>query len=547
MTREYFHLDAIIAGEDAPPHIPFAAYMDAAMFDPRFGYYGSGRVRFGDHAQDDYWTFPVRLSPWFGKLLARRVLDLWRALPSPAGGAPFCLVEVGGGLGHLMIDTVGGLHDHAAAGDPDARALLAELQVFAVDRSPALLGRQVEAQGGLAVTYVNAAADQLHTVLPRPFRGLIFANELLTQMSVDVMHVSAGGARTLSVLPWLAEPLHDLTEPGSSATHRPLTPGKLPELMGRLAADEALRRRFAAREIVRWTGTLGAPSAEVERYLAFSRPAIQRLMRATGPSRLPIWVTHLGPLPAVVGALAELLREGQGAFLTVDYGGTLHHVFDAGSKLPHLRTFSADEEGEGAHDPFRAPGAEDMTTDLDFSWLVHLAEGAGLELGYYGHQAALETGADLWADKAIQKALIDGRIAEGYPPMQAGLEAWRMIKELRGAGGFRLIALTSPGLAQAFAGLGPSDPVRVETLPEVPPGLTLGALMEALARHLPEDAPPELVASIADALRPHGSVVDDLADAGHYAYRQAVMAALRSAAAPVSSEHVRPARVSVVT
>lgn len=523
MARELFFLDAIIDGDEAPEHIPFRSYMDAAMFDREHGYYGSGRVRFGRTAADDYWTFPVRMSPWFGKLLARRVVELWRAMRPRAGDQRFNLVEVGGGEGHLLIDTIGGIRDLASAGDDAAAALLTRLCVLAVDRSPALLDQQVASQGELEVTHINAGADALARVLPRPFFGLVFANELLTQMSVDVLRVTSDGASSLSVLPWLAEPLHDLTLESGDATHRPLAPDRLPGLLARLAADDELRGRFAAREVVRWTGTLGAPPEASRRYLSFARPAVERLA-ALG--RLPVWVTHIGPLAEVVQALGALLGDGHGAFLTVDYGGTLHHVFDADSKLPHLRTFSAGEGGGSFHDPFRTPGAEDMTTDLDFSYLVHLATEAGLELGHYAHQAALETGVDLWADPEIKEALIQGRITEGLPPMQAGLEAWRMIKELRGAGGFRLIALTSPGLASAFSTLGPSDPVRLSELPDVPAQLGRAALKSALSEALPEDGPTDLANTLADVLRPGGSVVDDLADHGHYAHRRAVLKAL---------------------
>jgi SAM-dependent MidA family methyltransferase len=523
-----FHIDAFLT-DAAPAHIAFRDYMDMCMFDPGYGYYAAGRVKFGTGSDEDYWTFPVRLSPFFGRMMARRVLEIWQGVRATveANDATFHLVEVGGGMGHMLVDALDALSTGALA--EAAKDLVPRLKILAVDRSPALLEQQGDRQSGLAVQHINAGAEDLAAVLPHPFYGVIMANELLTQMSVDVVRVGESDLGSLAVLPWLAAELWDLTTEGESPFEglKPLAPGKFPALMARLAADEALLERFIKREVVRWSGVLAAPAPDTQRYLDFAAPVIARV-RELGHT--PTWVTFLPSLQRVVDALAKVFKEGAGAFITVDYGGTAQHVFDRASTLPHLRTFSLryDDAAAALHDPFRAPGAEDMTTDLDFSWLVHLAQDAGLALGHYAHQAVIETGMDLWEND--REALIQGRIDEGYNKYKAAQEAYYLVEELRGKGGFRFVALTTPDAAKALAVLGESDPVHIGELPFVPAEIDRKAFARAISDGLEAHGEQRWASEVpeaAAAIRAGGSVVDDLADRGFYRVRRSVLAALR--------------------
>lgn len=523
-----FHIDAFLTAA-APAHIAFRDYMDMCMFDPGYGYYAAGRVKFGTGSDEDYWTFPVRLSPFFGRMMARRVLEIWEGVRATveATDAPFHLVEVGGGMGHMLVDALDAMSTGELA--EAAKDLVPRLKILAVDRSPALLDQQGDRQSGLAVQHINAGAEDLATVLPRPFYGVIMANELLTQMSVDVVRVGESDLGSLSVLPWLAEPLWDLTTEGESpfAGLKPLAPGKFPDLMARLAADEALLERFIKREVVKWSGVLAAPAPDTQAYLDFAAPVIARV-RELGHT--PTWVTFLPSLQRVVAAFAKVFEGGAGAFITVDYGGTTQHVFDRASTLPHLRTFSLryDDDQAALHDPFRAPGAEDMTTDLDFSWLVHLAEAAGLKLGHYAHQAVIETGMDLWATE--REALVQGRIDEGYNKYKAAQEAYYLVEELRGKGGFRFVALTSPDAAKALAVLGESDPVHIAELPFVPATIDRHVFAKAISDGLEAHGEQRWASEVpgaAAAIHAGGSVVDDLTDRGFYRIRRSVLAALK--------------------
>ncbi len=73
--------------------ITFAKYMDACLYDPRYGYY----TRADQSPRRDYFT-SVDASPIFGQLLARQFQEMWVQLGRPA---EFLLVEPGAGTGKL--------------------------------------------------------------------------------------------------------------------------------------------------------------------------------------------------------------------------------------------------------------------------------------------------------------------------------------------------------------------------------------------------------------------------------------------------------------
>ena len=528
---------------DVPEHLSFGEYMDRCMFGPH-GYYQTGRVGFG--LGEDFWTFPARMSPLYGRMIAYRVLDLWRASKARRSGATevFHIVEVGGGKGDLLVDTVAELALMATT-DDDAAELVDCCQAIAVDRSAALLGDQAHRRSALPIRPIEAGAGQLHRVLHVPFDGVIFANELFDVLAVELVRVDPRGAQRLSVLPWVAGDLEDLGDhevtspvPSGLEGYLPLRASRLDRLFGRLQADPVLMKRAADREILRWSGTLvpiddSAPP-ELREYLEWSS---KTLTAAVEQHTEPIWVTFPPTLPHVLAAVAEVLKTGAGAFLTVDYGGISRHVFDNLSALPHLRTFNADldpadtgapdrHSAEKVHDPFQAPGCEDITHDIDFTWVANTFEGAGLGVAYYGHQSALESGLDLWA-KPHQSELIRGRISEGYDGVQAVQQAHYLLSRFRYGGGFHLLIVTSPGLERAFSSLGPSDPIE-QPVDLIPPDLERARFREALAGALRADGVDasrieQLVERIDSAVHPTGSVVDDLCDVGCYRYRGIVM------------------------
>lgn len=526
------------------PHLPFADLMDVAMFHPEAGYYGAARVDFGQGGDHDYWTYAARLSPDFGEMIAWRVRDVWLAVRDRvcASGAPFTVVEVGGGEGQLLRDVHAALTALAATDEP-ARALLGAVRFVAADRSLSLLDSQRGAQHALVVEHLPASAEELAEHLPGPFYGVIIANELLTQMSVDLLRLRPDGWERLEVLPWCRGPLADLTHAGAAldGDFAPLRPDALPDLVLRLATDPDLALAFGHGELVRWTGAwTRATDPEAEAYHAWLAPELRLLAPLDA---LPATVTLLRPLRTVLRGFARLLSTGAGAFLTVDYGGASRHALDSSSRYPHLRTYGQRPDGDAwgvaLDDAFAAPGYQDMTTDLDFGWATHLAREAGLELAFYGHQGAIEVEIDLW-EPSRRARLIAACAAEGYVGIEAGQEAWNLVDTFRHGGGYHAWAVATPDLAGVFGALGPSDPVDCPV--HVPADLDRAAFTATVAEALTADgvAPDRavwLAERGAEALHPTGSPFDDLIDVGLYRHRAAFLDALVSARSRRSAPH----------
>jgi SAM-dependent MidA family methyltransferase len=146
--------------------IPFARYMELAMYAPGLGYYTAGAHKFG--AAGDFITAP-ELSPLFGRTLARQVVEIM------AHSAPHIL-ELGAGSGKLAADMLAELEQLGSL--PDSYAILevsADLrtrqQELMRERLPHLLDR---------VNWLDA--------LPEKFSGAIVANEVLDVLPVHLVH-----------------------------------------------------------------------------------------------------------------------------------------------------------------------------------------------------------------------------------------------------------------------------------------------------------------------------------------------------------------------
>ena len=156
--RVVAHLRNAIA--DAGGAIPFARFMELALYAPGLGYYSAGSRKLG--AEGDFITAP-EIAPLFSRTLARAIVPLLDALPDAR------LLEVGAGSGRMAADVLAEL----AAGDrhPDYAIL---------ERSAELRERQ---QATLAEVGFAGQAEWLDA-LPAQFTGIVLANELLDALPV---------------------------------------------------------------------------------------------------------------------------------------------------------------------------------------------------------------------------------------------------------------------------------------------------------------------------------------------------------------------------
>jgi SAM-dependent MidA family methyltransferase len=145
--------------------IPFARYMELALYAPGLGYYSGGARKFG--AAGDFVTAP-ELSPLFAEALAAQVAQLM------AASAPR-LLEAGAGSGALTLGLLRALERRGAL--PERYEIL--------ERSGELRARQQETLGRGAPHLADRVAWL--DALPDTFSGAVLANELLDALPVNLV------------------------------------------------------------------------------------------------------------------------------------------------------------------------------------------------------------------------------------------------------------------------------------------------------------------------------------------------------------------------
>jgi SAM-dependent MidA family methyltransferase len=153
--------------------IPFARFMDLALYDSEGGYYRSAEPRPG--RAGDFITAP-ELHPIFGELLAGAVRDAWQTL---GRRDPFVVVEHGAGEGALAIPLLGAL----------AQAI--GYHPIEVDERRVAVLRHRLADAGLGGRLVEP--------LPGSFDGVILANEVLDALPVHRVRRRGDALRELAV------------------------------------------------------------------------------------------------------------------------------------------------------------------------------------------------------------------------------------------------------------------------------------------------------------------------------------------------------------
>src|SRR3569623_1446374 len=343
-------LAALIGAEIAAAGgaIPFARYMELALYAPGLGYYSAGAQKFG--AAGDFVT-ASEISPLFSACVARQCAEVLRLVD---GGD---VLEVGAGSGVFAADLLVAL---APADRLHARYLILErsadlrarhqammavcvadllgalaaaarlpARYLILERSAVLRARQ-QALLAERVPHYLERVQWLDRLPERRLRGVVFANELLDALPVHMFTLTEDGPQELYVAQSLSE-FH----------WQPVPCGTL--LQGRVDA----------------------------------------LLREVG--ELPLGYTSEINLAAVawVRSVADILECG--ALLLADYGFPrreyYHSQRSGGTLMCHYR--------HHAHDnPFLWPGLQDITAHIDFTAVAETADAAGLDGAGYTTQGA---------------------------------------------------------------------------------------------------------------------------------------------------------------
>jgi SAM-dependent MidA family methyltransferase len=172
-------LARLIAGEirSGGGWLPFARYMELALYAPGLGYYMTGARKLG--RDGDFVTAP-EISRLYGRALARQIEQL-AALGFDE------ILEIGAGSGALAADL---LTELERLGRPPRRYLILDLSPDLRDRSRDTLAarapRMLE-----RVAWLNA--------LPPAFAGIVIGNEVLDAMPVHVFERTGGEILELGV------------------------------------------------------------------------------------------------------------------------------------------------------------------------------------------------------------------------------------------------------------------------------------------------------------------------------------------------------------
>jgi SAM-dependent MidA family methyltransferase len=173
-------LEAVIraAIEAAGGALPFARFMELALYTPGLGYYSGGRQKFG--AGGDFVTAP-ELGPVFARCLARQCAEIL----ATTGGD---ILEAGAGSGVLAAEL---LLELERRGQLPARYLILELSGELRARQAATLEERAPRLAA-RVAWIDA--------LPvAGFRGVILGNELLDAMPVERFRIDGGEIVQLAV------------------------------------------------------------------------------------------------------------------------------------------------------------------------------------------------------------------------------------------------------------------------------------------------------------------------------------------------------------
>jgi SAM-dependent MidA family methyltransferase len=154
--------------------IPFARFMELALYHPAWGYYLSPMRRPG--RPGDFLTAP-ETHPFFGITLARQIAECWERLDRPD---PFVVREYGSGIGALAWDVIAGL-------SREAKECRAALQYRLVETNRHRLAQSLAgfAEGGLGDVVhgeeIPSGAD------PEPVTGVVIANEVADAFAVHCL------------------------------------------------------------------------------------------------------------------------------------------------------------------------------------------------------------------------------------------------------------------------------------------------------------------------------------------------------------------------
>lgn len=160
--------------------LPFAAFMELALYHPQYGYYTRNAAQLG--MAGDFAT-SAHLGPDFAELLAEQLVEMWQLLGRPS---PFQVVEMGAGQGLIADWLLAYLHRQ----QPDC---LAAIHYTLVEKSAALRTAQQTRLARWQAQSVPIHWCELSEIPADSITGCCFSNELVDALPVHRVVLTAAG------------------------------------------------------------------------------------------------------------------------------------------------------------------------------------------------------------------------------------------------------------------------------------------------------------------------------------------------------------------
>jgi SAM-dependent MidA family methyltransferase len=314
----------------------FRDFMQAALYDPKHGYYNTDAEKIG--RSGDYYT-SSNVHSAFGGVLAGAFVELLNELP-PADGPP-TIVEAGAGTGQLASDILSALRlGH--------REIFESLNYILVETSPAMRTRQQRMLAGSGDRVMWRSLDELAQA---PVCGIIFSNEMIDALPVHCVRLKHGILEEMCVG---VEPLETLRQTGESAPAHGRDPHKADSSNSHLCLEWRAPSTPRLREYLERCGVTLAEGQKAE-----------------------INLDAIDWLGKVAGALKA------GFLATIDYGDVAGHLYGPDRFGGTLRSFYRHRLTDSV---LERVGEQDITASVNFTALIEYGADCGFERVSYHRQ-----------------------------------------------------------------------------------------------------------------------------------------------------------------
>lgn len=399
----------------------FQDYMDAALFNPKWGYYGAGTVNF----EDDFQTYAEEYAP----LLAERCFKAWSGMVKEeeiSEGEVFRIYEFGAGTGIMASRFMKYVHGMSLR-FPDTQWLqfYEVLSYQIAEISPALKDKQtnfLSAYIKLGKVFVHLAdARKIGETLPKG-AGMVLSNELIDALPAQKIQLNYDKttekltAKILCVMATIPEIILKGMIKGDNCETRlkkyqtdMLAKEKkwgVPQEVQKSLREEnrwifkkcdmnnllsANPAKYSSYVVMKeWPVNLdflsGREKSRIESMLEKSASLLKKMMSAEDKSQLIIYL-HTA-IYDYMQAISSFLTTGY--VISLDYGDNAYAYFRGlfNGDLT-LRTYSKNERDLQNGAALSNPGQRDITSDVNFSDLDEIGKNYNLQTIFYGTQDEL--------------------------------------------------------------------------------------------------------------------------------------------------------------